>query len=167
MKGAQLGRFDVAPILEGYRHIVAATETHGVRRLVALGTPSITDAADRREPALSILVVAGKRFKPAAYQTMVDIGQIVCASELDWTIVRVPLLTDGPRTERINVGTLGDKDRYPTLPRQRRRLLPPTDPGHHPGRSGPAHHRHQASGAFAPNAASRRPKPTPLAAGPV
>jgi hypothetical protein len=104
-----LGRFDVAPILEGYRHIVAATETQGVRRLVALGTPSITDAADRWEPALSILVVAGKRFKPAAYQTMVGIGEIVCASDLDWTIVRVPLLTDGPRTERINVGTLGDK----------------------------------------------------------
>jgi nucleoside-diphosphate-sugar epimerase len=115
-----LGRFDVAPILEGYRHIVAAMETHGVRRLVALGTPSINDDADRWGPALSILVVAGKRFKPAAYQTMVGIGEIVCASELDWTIVRVPLLTDGPRTERINVGTLGDKAvsdcPAPTLP---------------------------------------------------
>jgi hypothetical protein len=40
---------------------------------------------------------------------MVGIGQIVRASDLDWTIVRVPLLTDGPRSERINVRTVGDK----------------------------------------------------------
>jgi uncharacterized protein YbjT (DUF2867 family) len=104
-----LGHFDVAPILDGYCNIVAAMERHGVRRLVALGTPSITDAADRREPALSMLVAVGKRIKPAAYRTMVGIGQIVRASDLDWTIVRVPLLINGPRTERINVGTAGQK----------------------------------------------------------
>lgn len=39
---------------------------------------------------------------------MVGIAQIVRASDLDPTIVRVPVLTDGPRTERINVGTVGD-----------------------------------------------------------
>ena len=62
-----LGRVDDVPILDGYRNIVAAMETHGVRRLVALGTPSITDPADRREPAFSILVAVGKRIKPSAY----------------------------------------------------------------------------------------------------
>lgn len=104
-----LGRVDVAPILDGYRNIVAAMETHGVRRLVALGTSSITDPTDRREPALSLLTAVGKRIRPTAYQTMVGIGQIVRASDLDWTIVRVPLLNDGPRTQRINVRTVGDK----------------------------------------------------------
>jgi hypothetical protein len=44
------------------------------------------------------LVAVGKRIKPSAYRTMVGIGQIVRASDLDWTIVRVPPLTDGPRT---------------------------------------------------------------------
>jgi hypothetical protein len=102
------GRFDVAPILEGYRNIVTAIQTHQVGRLVALGTPSITDPADRREPALLVLVAVGKRIKPAAYRTMVGIGEIVRASELDWTIVRVPLLTDGPRTERIDVRPVGN-----------------------------------------------------------
>jgi nucleoside-diphosphate-sugar epimerase len=104
-----LGRVDVAPILDGYRNIVAAMQTHGVRRLVALGTPSITDPADRWEPAFSMRVAVGKRIKPAAYRIMVGIGQIVRASDLDWTIVRAPLLTDGRRTERINVRTVGDK----------------------------------------------------------
>ncbi|HTF52903.1 MAG TPA: NAD(P)H-binding protein [Pseudonocardia sp.] len=103
------GRIEVAPILDGYRNIVAAMGTHGVRRLVALGTPSITDPADRREPAFSMLVAVGKRIKPSAYRIMVGISEIVRASDLDWTIVRVPLLTDGPRTERINVRTVGDK----------------------------------------------------------
>jgi nucleoside-diphosphate-sugar epimerase len=103
------GRIEVAPILDGYRNIVAAMGTHGVRRLVALGTPSIIDPADRREPAFSMLVAVGKRIKPSAYRIMVGISEIVRASDLDWTIVRVPLLTDGPRTERINVRTVGDK----------------------------------------------------------
>jgi hypothetical protein len=44
----------------------------------------------------------------AAYRTMVGIGQIVRASDLDWTIVRVPLRIDGPRTGRTDVGTVGD-----------------------------------------------------------
>jgi uncharacterized protein YbjT (DUF2867 family) len=103
------GRVEVAAILDGNRNIVAAMEMHGVRRLVALGTPSITDPADRREPVMSLLVGIGKLFKIAPYRTMVGIGQIVRASDLAWTIVRVPLLTDGPRTERVNVRTLGDK----------------------------------------------------------
>lgn len=75
----------------------------------ALGTPSITDPADRREPVMSLLVGIGKLFKIAPYRTMVGIGQIVRASDLAWTIVRLPLLTDRPRTERVNVRTLGDK----------------------------------------------------------
>ena len=102
-------RVEVAPILDGYRTIVAAMATHGVKRMVALGTPNITDPADRREPAFSLLVAIGKRIRPAAYTIMVGIGEIVRASDLDWTIVRVPLLNDGPRTERINVRTIGDK----------------------------------------------------------
>jgi nucleoside-diphosphate-sugar epimerase len=102
------GRADVAPILDGYRNIVAAMGTLGVRRLVALGTPSITDPADRREPVMSTLVGVGKLFNIAPYRTMVGVAQIVRASDLDWTIVRVPVLTDGPRTERINVRTVGD-----------------------------------------------------------
>ena len=103
-----LGRVDVAPILDGYRNVVLA-----MKRTVSDGwsrsAPSITDPADRREPAFSILVAVGKLIQPKAYRTMVGIGQIVRASDLDWTIVRVPLLTDGPRSERINVRTGGDK----------------------------------------------------------
>ena len=39
---------------------------------------------------------------------MVGIGKIVRASDLDWTIVRVPLLTDAPGTERTNVRHVGN-----------------------------------------------------------
>ena len=88
-------RVEVAPILDGYRTIVAAMATHGVKRMVALGTPSITDPADRREPAFSLLVAIGKRIRPAAYTIMVGIGEIVRASDLDWTIVGVPSSTTG------------------------------------------------------------------------
>jgi uncharacterized protein YbjT (DUF2867 family) len=103
------GRVEIPAILDGYRNIVAAMETHGARRLVALGTPSIADPTDRIEPVMSALIGLGKLFKIPGYRTMVGIGEIVRASNLDWTIVRVPILTDGPRTEQINVRTVGNK----------------------------------------------------------
>jgi nucleoside-diphosphate-sugar epimerase len=45
-----LGRVDVAPLLDGYRNIVAAMQTHRVRRLVALGTPSPPTAGNLPSP---------------------------------------------------------------------------------------------------------------------
>lgn len=40
---------DLTPLVEGYHNIVAAMKSHGVDRLVALGTTSNTDPADTRE----------------------------------------------------------------------------------------------------------------------
>lgn len=100
---------DVPPLVTGYRNIIAAMHEHGVRRLVATGTPSITDDADGRDWKIALMVKLISIVQPAAYRALVDIGRIVRESGLDWTIVRLPFLSHGPRTARINVRQVGTK----------------------------------------------------------
>jgi putative NADH-flavin reductase len=100
---------DVPPIVAGTRNIVAAMREHGVRRLVATGTPSISDPADDNDWRVGFLVKMIRTFQPAAYKALVEIGQIVRESQLDWTIVRFPFLSNGPRTDRINARSIGQK----------------------------------------------------------
>jgi hypothetical protein len=94
----------------GYRNIVAAMHEHGVERLVAMGTPSITDPADGKEPMVGLMVTGIRIFQPTTYRAIVAIvaiGQIIRASGLKWTIVRFPWLTNGPRTASVNVRNVG------------------------------------------------------------
>jgi nucleoside-diphosphate-sugar epimerase len=100
---------DVAPIVTGTANIVAAMREHGVRRLVATGTPSISDPADGSDWKVGLLVKLIKTVQPAAYKALVEIGKIVRESELNWTLVRFPFLTNGPGTDRINARNVGQK----------------------------------------------------------
>jgi len=67
---------------------------HGVGRLVALGTPSMSDPADGEDFKVGLMVAGIRTFQRAAYDVLVTIGGIVCESGLKWTLV--PLLSDGP-----------------------------------------------------------------------
>lgn len=100
---------DVPPLVTGYRNVVAAMHEHGVRRLVATGTPSIADDTDGRDWKIAMMVKLISIVQPAAYRALVDIGGIVRESGLDWTIVRLPFLSNGPRTAAINVRQVGTK----------------------------------------------------------
>lgn len=107
--GPTTKKADAPPLVTGHRHIVAAMREHGVQRLVVMGTPSITDPTDGKETKVSLMVTAVRKFQPVAYDTIVTIGQIVRESGLQWTIVRFPLLSDGPKTTSINVRKVGDQ----------------------------------------------------------
>ncbi|GGL41915.1 NAD(P)-dependent oxidoreductase [Nocardia jinanensis] len=100
---------DIPPLITGYRNIVAAMREQQVERLVALGTPSMTDPADRKDFKVGLMVKGIRTFQTAAYDAIVTIGQTVRDSGLKWTLVRVPLLTNGPKTATINVRSIGDK----------------------------------------------------------
>lgn len=109
--GPSTKRSDSPPLLEGYRSIIAAMREKGPRRLVAIGTPSMTDVADRRDWKIDPLVFMMRTFQPTAYKTIVSTGQMVRESELDWTIVRVPFLSNGARTDNLNVRNVGQPGR--------------------------------------------------------
>jgi hypothetical protein len=42
-----------------------------------------------------------------AYDEIVGIGEAACASDREWTLVRVPWLTNGAKTGRVRTGYLG------------------------------------------------------------
>lgn len=75
------------------RHIVAAMTTHGVRRVVAMST---FGAGDTRPHvgwfARHVLFCAVLRSEVADKEAM---ESALAATDLDWTVVRVGLLTDG------------------------------------------------------------------------
>jgi nucleoside-diphosphate-sugar epimerase len=86
------------PLVRGTGHIVSAMHTHGPRRLVVVATPSAPDPGDGRDWRISALRTAIKLGSRVTYDAIRAIAQTARDSNLDWTIVRVPLLTNGPES---------------------------------------------------------------------
>ncbi len=89
------------------QNIVAAMKKAGIRRLVSTTGAGVRDPQD--QPKLIdhlmkglLTLLAGEVLKDSAANVA-----ILRASGLDWTIVRYPRLTDGPRTGKYRVGYLG------------------------------------------------------------
>ncbi len=87
-------------------NIVTAMREQHVDRLVVLSNTAVEDAHDR--PSLVHRVIRGilPRMNSSLVRDSLAAAQIVADSNLDWTIVRAPLLTDGPRTGKCHVGPL-------------------------------------------------------------
>lgn len=89
------------------RHIVAAMRKHGVRRLVSLTGAGVATAEDRpklvnRLIRLALVTLAGDVLRDGEGH-----AQVIQSSDLDWVIVRGPVLTDGPHTGSYRVGWVG------------------------------------------------------------
>ena len=88
-------------------NIVAGMQTHGVRRLLFTTGAGVRDPLDR--PKLSdrlvktlLTLLAGEVLRDSEAGV-----NVIRAADLDWTIVRFPRLTGGPRTEPFRAGFLG------------------------------------------------------------
>ena len=91
------------------RNVVAAMKRYAVMRYVVLGNTAMEDPADR--PPLSqrfvrFLIAIANR--PLKLDSTASAG-VIAESGLEWTIIRPPVLTDGPRTGAYRVGPL-DRD---------------------------------------------------------
>ena len=97
------------PLANAYARIIDLMHQHHVKRLICLGTASITDPADKFSLAFSVLVNGVKTFARNAYNDVVAIGSNVrtLGADLEWTIVRVPVLTD-KETKEVIAGYVGD-----------------------------------------------------------
>lgn len=95
------------PLASAYELVIKLMKGHDIKRLIALGTPSIHDAKDRRSLIMSTIVTGVQTFAYNAYKDIVAIGKVVEESQLDWTIARVPLLRDKD-DERFVAGYVGD-----------------------------------------------------------
>lgn len=97
------------PLARAYSLIIELMKIQGVRRLLALGTASITDPNDKFSLRMSVLVTGVATLAHTAYEDVVAIGKTIRTqgNDLDWTIVRVPLLS-GSDDKNFVAGYVGD-----------------------------------------------------------
>jgi len=97
------------PLAKAYELLIRIMRAQGVRRLVALGTGSIKDQNDKFSYGFYTLIAAVAVLAHTAYKDIIAIGDVVRneGHDLDWTIVRVPVLTDQDCKEYV-AGYVGD-----------------------------------------------------------
>ena len=106
--GPTLGNPSGTPIAHGYAAVMKAMRRAGVKRLIALGTTSIKDAKDKFSLVYSGMVAFVSFGANSAYKDIVAVGETIRASEdIDWTIVRVPVLKNDKNRE-VRAGYIGD-----------------------------------------------------------
>jgi len=95
------------PIMRGLGTIISVMEELNVRRLVQISTASYRDPKDGFDLKWRALVAIFKLTVRSAYDDIRATAELVSRSRLDWTLVRIPFLKDGPATGRIAVGWYG------------------------------------------------------------
>lgn len=85
---------------DGIRAILSAMGRRGVRRLVVVSAHGAAESHDNSLYATAVwLGVANKMRDKEAMEALIR------ASDVDWTIVRPPALSNGPRTKAYRTGT--------------------------------------------------------------
>lgn len=95
------------PVMRGVGTVVSVMEELGVRRLIQISTASHRDPKDGFDLRTKALVTMFKLIAHGAYDDIEATARLVSISHLDWTLVRVPFLKDGPATGRVDVGWYG------------------------------------------------------------
>jgi putative NADH-flavin reductase len=95
------------PVMHGMSNIIAAMKQSNVRRLIQISTAAYRDPKDGfafNAHAFALL------FKLIARKSVEDIratAELIAKSDLDWTLVRIPNLKDGPAAGVIDTGWYG------------------------------------------------------------
>ena len=95
------------PLTQGMQNIIAAMKKQGVHRLIIASTLSAKDSNDKPEFRARVLVGLVKLSMKAAYEEIVSVAEAVRASDLDWTIVRLTMLNNKPKSGKVRAGYRG------------------------------------------------------------
>jgi putative NADH-flavin reductase len=94
-------------VMRGVGTIISAMQELNVRRLIQISTASYRDPKDGFDFKWRALVTMFKLMANDAYDDVKATAELVSNSNLDWTLVRVPFLKDGPATGQIHIGWFG------------------------------------------------------------
>jgi putative NADH-flavin reductase len=97
----------VFEISSGMERILSSMKAHGVRRIIATAGAGVSDPDDRPTIMSKFMNWLVQKLVKNVYEDMVRTVEMVRASGLDWTIVRVPTLTDHPKAGETKVGWVG------------------------------------------------------------
>jgi len=100
------------PVATAYQRFIPLMKKHGVKRLIALNTASHIDPNDKPSWKYSIMVWAVRILVPGSYAELLGVDQAIVEGAgdgtLEWTIVRVPGLTNLENDE-VRAGYVGDE----------------------------------------------------------
>jgi putative NADH-flavin reductase len=88
-------------VVQGIENIIAGMQAHGVRRLMYLSFVGVTESRSAAGWFVAHVARHPLRHEIADHERK---EALIKASPLDWTIVRPPKLTNGPRTGRYRSG---------------------------------------------------------------
>lgn len=94
-------------VAQGTKHILTAMKKHGVERLVVSAGAGVGDPQDEPKLINKFINFLLTRFSRWVYEDMKRTVQIIRQSEVKWTIVRVPRLTDGEPTGEVKFAYVG------------------------------------------------------------
>jgi len=94
-------------VSKGMSHILASMQTHRVRRLIVSVGAGVRDPNDTPGGIHLVMGVLVKLLSRHVYEDMRRVDALGRASDTDWTIVRVPMLTDDPLTGKITAAYVG------------------------------------------------------------
>ena len=92
------------PIMRGVGMIISVMEELNVRRLIQISTASYRDPKDGFDFKSQAFVMVFKLIVHNAYDDIKATAELVSNSRLDWTLVRIPNLKDGPVKGQVDVG---------------------------------------------------------------
>ena len=95
-------------VTRGTRHILDAMKQHGVDRLVISAGAGVGDPKDEPRLFNKLINVLLKLFSRHVYEDMKRTVAAVRDSDVDWTIVRVPMLTDNAPKGEVKAGYVGE-----------------------------------------------------------
>ena len=102
-------------VIDGVRHIIRAMTETGVQRLVYLSFIGVRDSRAAAGFVVRHIAVLPLRHEIRDHESK---EELVTASQLAWTIVRAPTLTNGPATGAFRIGTdIAARSLLPTLSR--------------------------------------------------
>lgn len=97
-------KYDKMASLDGHKVLLRAMKDAGVKRIVDWGTPSVPFEGDRKSFVTVFPGIAASIALTQAKKEMVGIGDMLKASDLDWTLVRFMAPKDTPYTGKVKTG---------------------------------------------------------------
>ncbi len=94
-------------VATGMAHVLEAMRAHDVRRLVVVAGAGVRAEGDTPKAFDRFMGMALRLAAKNVLRDMEKTVEEVRASDRAWTVVRVPMLTDGPATGEIRVGMVG------------------------------------------------------------
>jgi putative NADH-flavin reductase len=109
--------YDDFSVLEGHKNIIKAMESENIKRFITIATPSVKSAEDKPSLVTRMPAVMAKILFPCAYKEIVQAGEVVIASRLDWTIVRFIAPNNKPKKGKVKI-TFGNTKIKWGIPRE-------------------------------------------------